>query len=123
MGHRILTDQLLDHLKKVGEELDTDEITIEQAYISAKLIGFSMLGILKRELGNLDRVAAWLQVRVMENTGPSFTKTTAVANGFSDLIVLLYGPNKGMHARSAIGVQGLPLNFPVIVEAMVEIRS
>jgi enamine deaminase RidA (YjgF/YER057c/UK114 family) len=57
----------------------------------------------------------------MVNTGPGFTKTTNVANGFSDLIILLYGYEKGMHARSAIGVQALPLNLPVIIDALVEI--
>lgn len=59
----------------------------------------------------------------MVNTVPGFTKTTAVADGFSDLILSLYGSNKGLHARSAIGVQALPLNLPVIVEGTVEIDS
>ena len=67
--------------------------------------GLSILGSLKREIGTLDKVTAWLQVRVMVNVGPGFTQTTSVANGFSDLIILLYGHEKGMHARSAIGVQ------------------
>jgi hypothetical protein len=57
----------------------------------------------------------------MVNTGPGFTQTTNVANGFSDLIILLYGYEKGMHACSAIGVQALPLNLPVIIDALVEI--
>ncbi len=106
---------------KVGEELAVNEISIEQAYHSAKLSGMSILGTLKREIGTLDRVNAWLQVRIMVNTVPGFTKTTYVADGFSELIISLYGNGKGEHARSAIGVQALPLNLPVIVEAMVEI--
>ena len=104
---------------KVGS--DSHEISVEQAYQSAKLAGLSILGSLKREIGTLDKVTAWLQVRVMVNTGPGFTQTTSVANGFSDLIILLYGYEKGMHARSAIGVQALPLNLPVIIDALVEI--
>jgi len=57
----------------------------------------------------------------MVNAGPEFAQTTNVANGFSDLIILLYGYEKGMHARSAIGVQALPLNLPGIIDALVEI--
>jgi enamine deaminase RidA (YjgF/YER057c/UK114 family) len=56
----------------------------------------------------------------MVNTVEGFTKTTDVANGFSDLILQLYGRDIGMHARSAIGVQALPVNLPVIVDAVVE---
>src|SRR5918911_4754735 len=83
---------------KVG----TNDVSIEQAYESAKLAGLSILGSIKRELGRLDKVVAWLQVRVMINTVEGFTKTTDVANGFSDLILELYGRDVGMHARSAI---------------------
>ncbi len=104
---------------KVG----TIDVSIEQGSESAKLAGLSILGSLKRELGRLDRVVAWLQVRVMVNTVEGFTKTTDVANGFSDLILTLYGREVGMHARSAIGVQALPLNLPVIIDALVEIAA
>jgi enamine deaminase RidA (YjgF/YER057c/UK114 family) len=102
---------------KVG----TKDISVEQGYESAKLACLSILGTLKRELGSLDKVVAWLQVRVMVNTVEGFTKTTDVANGFSDLIVELYGPDAGVHARSAIGVQALPVNLPVIIDAVVEV--
>jgi len=57
----------------------------------------------------------------MVNTIPGFTQTTDVANGFSDLILKLYGPKIGLHARSAIGVEALPMNLPVIIEGLVEI--
>jgi hypothetical protein len=70
---------------KVG----TKDVSIEQGYESAKLAGLSILGSLKPELGRLDKVAAWLQVRVMINTVEGFTKTADVANGFSDLILTL----------------------------------
>ena len=102
---------------KVG----TKDVSVEQGYESAKLAGLSILGSLKRELGRLDKVAAWLQARVMVNTVEGFTKTTDVANGFSDLILALYGREVGMHARSAIGVQALPANLPVIIDALIEI--
>ena len=97
------------------------KVSVEQGYESAKLAGLSILGSLKRELGRLDKVAAWLQVRVMINTAEGFTKTADVADGFSDLILTLYGREVGTHARSAIGVQALPVNLPVIIDALVEI--
>jgi enamine deaminase RidA (YjgF/YER057c/UK114 family) len=59
----------------------------------------------------------------MVNTVEGFTKTTDVANGFSDLILELYGRDVGMHARSAIGVQALPVNLPVIIDAVVEVAD
>jgi enamine deaminase RidA (YjgF/YER057c/UK114 family) len=96
------------------------EVSVEQGYESAKLAGLSILGSLKREIGSLYLVTAWLQVRVMGNTIPGFTQTTNVANGFSDLILTLYGPKIGMHTRSAIGVQALPMDLPVIIEGLVE---
>ena len=104
---------------KVG----TKDISVEQGYESAKLACLSILGTLKRELGSLDKVVAWLQVRVMVNTVEGFAKTTDVANGFSDLILELYGRDVGMHARSAIGVQALPVNLPVIIDAVVEVAA
>jgi len=91
------------------------KVSVEQAYESAKLAGLSILGSLKRELGTLDKVTAWLQVRVMVNA-------VDVANGFSDLILSLYGSEIGIHARSAIGVQALPLGLPVIIDGLVEIE-
>ena len=110
----------------VGQEVGggggvEEQVSVEQAYQSAKLAGLSILGSLKRELGRLDRVTAWLQVRGMVNTVQGFTQTADVINGFSDLILTLYGPEVGIHARSAIGVQALPLGLPVIIEGLIEI--
>jgi hypothetical protein len=68
-----------------------------------------------------EEVTAWLQVRVMINAVSGFTQTTDVANGFSDLILTLYDPEVGIHARSDIGVQALPVDLPVIIDALVEI--
>ena len=104
---------------KVG----TKDVSVEQGYESAKLAALSILGSLKRELRTLDKVSAWLQVKVMVNTVEGFTKTTDVANGFSDLILELYGRDVGMHARSAIGVQALPVNIPVIIDAIIDIAD
>jgi enamine deaminase RidA (YjgF/YER057c/UK114 family) len=82
-----------------------------------------MLGSLQRELGDLDRVAAWVRVFGMVNAAPGFRDLPAVINGCSDLILDLYGPEAGQHARSAIGVTELPWNVPVEIEAEVELRQ
>jgi enamine deaminase RidA (YjgF/YER057c/UK114 family) len=102
---------------KVGEE-----VSLEQACGSARLVALAMLGSLKRALGDLDRVTAWLRVFGMVNTAPNFNLTPAVINGFSDLILQLYGPERGGHARSAVGVAMLPFGTPVEIEAEVAIK-
>ncbi len=107
---------LAEPLGKVGADL-----TLEEAYHAARLTALSILGSLKRELGDLDRVAAWLRVFGMVNSAPGFNQQPLVINGFSDLIIELYGPERGMHTRSAVGMAELPLNIPVEIEAEVEI--
>ncbi len=96
-------------LGKLGEDL-----SVGQGYEAARLTALSMLGSLQRELGDLDRVAAWLRVHGMVNSGPGFDRQPAVINGFSDLILELYGPERGAHARSAVGMAGLPMGIPAI---------
>ena len=96
------------------------EVSVQDAYYSARLVALAHLGSLKRALGDLDRVTAWLRVFAMVNTAPGFDRTPLVTNGYSDLILELYGPDVGMHARSSIGMQ-LPLDAPVNCEAEVEI--
>jgi enamine deaminase RidA (YjgF/YER057c/UK114 family) len=98
-------------------------VTEEEGYEAARLAGLSILGDLRRELGDLDRVVAWLRVFGMVNSGPSFVRQPNVVNGFSDLILELYGPDAGDHARSAVGMAELPLGVPVEIEAEVEIRT
>jgi hypothetical protein len=103
-------------LGKLGREL-----SVEQGYRAARLTALSILGSLQRELGDLDRVQAWLRVFGMVASAPGFTQQPAVINGFSDLILELYGPAAGGHSRSAVGMAELPFNIPVEVEAEVEI--
>ena len=97
------------------------EVTVEEAYRSARLVALSILGSLKRELGSLERVRNWVKVLGMVNAAPDFQQQPAVINGFSDLILALYGAERGRHARSAVGMAGLPFNIPVEIEAEVEI--
>ncbi len=103
---------------KVGADL-----TVEQGYQAARLVALNILAALKRELGDLDRVTAWLRVFGMVNTAPGFNQQPAVINGFSDLILELWGPDAGAHARSAVGMAGLPVDIPVEIEAEVEIQG
>lgn len=99
------------------------ELTVEQGYAAARSTALSMLGSLKRELGDLDRVTHWLRVFGMVNSAPGFNRQPAVINGFSDLILQLWGDDAGAHARSAVGMAELPFDIPVEVEAEVEIRT
>ena len=102
-------------LGKVGVE-----VSAEEGYQSARLVALAHLASLKRALGDLDRISAWLRVFAMVNVAPGFDQTPLVTNGYSDLILELYGPEIGAHARSSIGMM-LPLNAPVNCEAEVEI--
>ena len=98
------------------------EISIEEGYAAARLTALSILGSLARALGDLDRIAAWGRVFGMVNSAPGFTKQPAVINGFSDLILELFGPEVGAHSRSAVGMAELPFNIPVEIEGEVEIK-
>ncbi len=97
------------------------EVSVEQAVHAARLTALAILGSLKRELGDLDRVSAWLRVFGMVNSAPGFNQQPVVINGFTELIVALYGPQRGRHARSAVGMAELPFRIPVEIEAEVEI--
>jgi enamine deaminase RidA (YjgF/YER057c/UK114 family) len=97
-----------------------DDLTIEQGYEAARLTGLAILASLKRELGELDRVGGWIKALGLVNCSPGFSGTPAVINGFSELILELWG-EAGRHARSAIGAAELPFDVPVEVEAVVEV--
>jgi enamine deaminase RidA (YjgF/YER057c/UK114 family) len=97
------------------------DVSLEQGRNSSRLVALSILGSLKRELGDLDRISAWLRVFGMVNSAPGFRQQPAVINGFSDLILELYGPERGAHARSAVGMAELPFGIPVEIEAEVAI--
>lgn len=102
-------------LGKVGAE-----VSPEDGYRAARLVALAHLASLQRALGDLDRVTAWLRVFAMVNVAPGFNETPRVTNGYSDLILELYEPDIGAHARSSIGMF-IPLNAPVNCEAEVEI--
>lgn len=97
------------------------EVSIEQGREAAKGAGLALLATLKHELGDLDRVTAWLNVQGMVNAEPGFTATSAVINGFSEFIIELFGPEVGAHARASPGMAALPGNAAVVISAQVEV--
>jgi len=97
------------------------DVSLEDAARLARLTALAILASLKRELGDLDRIAAWLRVFGMVNSAPGFNMQPAVINGFTDLIVDVYGAERGAHARSAVGMAELPFRIPVEIEAEVAI--
>jgi enamine deaminase RidA (YjgF/YER057c/UK114 family) len=96
------------------------ELAVEQAYEAARATGLSILASLKQELGDLDRVTQWVKALGFVKCAEGFNVTPAAINGFSDLILALWG-DAGRHARSAIGAGELPFGMPVEVEAIVAI--
>ena len=101
---------------KVGKDL-----TVEQGYQSARQAGIIMLGKVRSALGSLDRVKRIVKVLGMVNSAEGFGDQPKVINGFSDLMVEVFG-DAGKHARSAVGMAGLPGNQPVEVELIVEVE-
>ena len=101
---------------RVGGELE-----LERGYEAARLTGLSIFASLEQELGDLDRVTAWVKALGLVQCAPGFDKPPAVINGFTDLVLEVWGPVAGRHARSAIGAAQLPFDVPVEIEAIVEI--
>ncbi|HEY7494363.1 MAG TPA: RidA family protein [Candidatus Tectomicrobia bacterium] len=101
---------------KVGRELTT-----EQAYEAARVVMLNCLATVQRELGDLDRVKRIVKLLGMVNCTEDFTEHPRVINGASDLLIELYG-EAGRHARSAVGMQQLPMNIPVEIEMIVEVE-
>jgi len=101
---------------KLGKEL-----TIEDGYQAAWLTGVNHIATLKSELGNLNRVKRIVKVLGMVNSTPEFRDQPKVINGFSDLMVEVFG-DRGKHARSAVGMAALPLGIAVEIELIVEVE-
>lgn len=99
------------------------EITVEQGYAAAQLTALNLIAVLKAEIGDLERVSAWVTLLGFINSAPGFNDQPAVLNGASDLIVEAFGPDVGAHARSAVGMAELPWDICVEIEAIVEVRG
>ena len=99
------------------------QVSLEQAQGSGRSAVLSMLASLQRTLGDLDKVVAWLTLSAFVNADPGYEWTTLVLNPASELLLDLYGPDAGAHARTAPGVSALPFNLTVVIAAEVEIAS
>ena len=100
---------------KVGQDL-----SVEEGYEAARLTGIAQLSVLKDHLGDLNKVKQILKVKGMVNSTSDFTNQPEVINGYSDLMVAVFG-EKGKHARAAVGMGSLPRNIAVEVEMIVEV--
>ena len=102
---------------KVGQDLSTEE-----GYQAARLTAINQLAILKQAFGSLDKIKRIVKVNGYVNTSDSFTEQSKVMNGFSDLLIEVFG-EKGRHARTSVGVFTLPYNMTVEVEMIVEMKD
>lgn len=101
---------------QLGSDLSTDD-----GYAASREIALSVLANVKAEIGDLDRIVGWTRVFGMVNSAPGYGEQHLVINGFSDVILDVFGAEVGAHSRSAIGTHGLPMNFAIEVEAEAEI--
>jgi enamine deaminase RidA (YjgF/YER057c/UK114 family) len=111
-------DGKLAYIGKVGAE-----VSLEDAYQASRMTGINMLATIKNELGSLDRVAKIVKVLGMVNAVENFGQQPQVINGASDLFVQVFGEEIGKHARSAVGMGGLPVNIPVEIEMIVQVKK
>ena len=102
---------------KLGKDL-----TIEQGQEAARITGINLIAKLKNAIGDLSKVKRIVKVLGMVNSTESFTDQPKVINGFSDLMVAVFG-DKGKHARSAVGMAALPMNMAVEIEMIVEVED
>ena len=103
---------------KVGKDL-----TLEQGYDAARIVGLNVLSSVRNALGSLDKVVRLAKVLGMVNCTPDFTQQPQVINGFSELMVQVFGEQDGKGARSAVGMVALPSNIAVEIEAIFEVRQ
>jgi enamine deaminase RidA (YjgF/YER057c/UK114 family) len=103
---------------KVGKDL-----TLEEGRAAARLVGLNVLATVRSSLGSLDRVVRVVKVLGMVNAVEGFTQQPQVVNGFSDLLVEVFGAERGKGARSAVGMGSLPNAIPVEVEAILEVEG
>ena len=114
-GHGPYRDGKYHHIGKVDSE-----VSVEQAYESARITIINALASLKAEIGSLDRVTRIVKLFGMVNSDPDFKRQPEVINGASDLLVEIFG-DRGRHARSAVGLGALPMGISVEIEMIVEI--
>ncbi len=105
-------------LGKVGRDL-----SFEEGYEAGKWAAVSMLSAFKNNIGDLDKINRIVKVLAMFNVDPEFTQLSEVANGCTDLFEKLWGPERGLPTRSAVGMASMPRGFAVEIEMTVELKS
>jgi len=118
-GHVPLADDgsMARPLGKVGAD-----VTPEQGYQAAQRVALGFFASLVAAVGDLDRVAGWLKLFGMVNVAPGFNALPGVINGASELILDVFGPERGAHSRSAVGMAELPFGVPVEIEAELKLK-
>jgi enamine deaminase RidA (YjgF/YER057c/UK114 family) len=117
-GHGPFKDGKPTFVGKLGRE-----ISIEEGQRAAQLVALNMLASIREEIGELDRVAKVVKLLCLVNSEPEFGDQPTVANGASDLLVAIFGPERGKHARSAIGMGALPFGISVEIEGIFELKD
>ncbi|GAA4439638.1 RidA family protein [Bremerella cremea] len=117
-GHGPLSTDGTLQLGKIGQDLDQ-----EQGYAAARQTGLAMLATLKAHLGSLDKIKRLVKTFGLVNCVDGFSQQPAVINGFSELMKEVFGEDCGIAARSAVGVNALPANMCVEVEAIFELND
>ena len=117
-GQGVVDAVIEDGMMYLSAHLPVD---LETAYQAARLCGLNALATIKDYVGELDRVDHVVKVLGLVNSAGDFSSQPAVINGFSDLMVEVFG-RRGQHARSAMGAVALPMNVPVVVEMIAKLR-
>jgi enamine deaminase RidA (YjgF/YER057c/UK114 family) len=102
---------------KLGRDME-----IEEAQAAARLVALNMLATIKAHLGELDRVRRIVKLLCFVNSAPDFVDQPKVANGASDLLVEVFGAERGPHGRSAVGMGALPFGIAVEIEGIFEVE-
>lgn len=100
-----------------------EDMTTEEGYAEAREVALTVLANLKAEIGDLSRITGWARVFGMVTSAPGYKEQHLVVNGFSDLVIDIFGPEIGRHARSAVGVAGLPMGFAMEIEGEILIAD
>lgn len=107
---------------QVQGKLGSGDLTLEEGQEAARLTGISLLSSLRQEIGDLNKVKRIVSVMGMVNADPSFTQHSQVINGFSDLMVEIFGES-GAHSRASVGMSSLPNNIAVEIAIVVEVED
>lgn len=116
-GHTPVTADGKNIVGRVGAELD-----VKQGQEAARIVALRVLSVVRAELGSLDRVVRLVKVLGMVACPPEFTQQPAVINGFSEVLIQVFGEQAGKGARSAVGMASLPGGVPVEVEAIFQVK-